>query len=103
MRMGLLRRLAALAAADDQPLRRFLLVARLHAFLLAPRADHVTTTARTATVRVIDWVHDFATHAWTPPLPTRSSRLAPRQQLMLFIADDADGREAAAVNHTHLR
>src|SRR3954470_20374434 len=38
---GLLRGLSALPSADDHPLRRLLLVAGLHPFLLAPRADDV--------------------------------------------------------------
>src|SRR5215207_7212933 len=65
----LLRRLAALPAAHDQPLRGLLLVARLHALLLAPRADHVPAAARAAAVRVVDGVHHLAAHLRPPPEP----------------------------------
>src|SRR5215217_35055 len=57
-----LRRLAAATAAHDQALRGLLGVARLHAFLLAPRADDVASAARAATVRVIHGVHHLTTN-----------------------------------------
>src|SRR5437868_580118 len=80
-----------------------LLVARLHALFLAPRADDVATAARAAAMRVIDGIHHLAAHARTTPHPARLPRLAPRQQLVLLVADDADRRQAAPVNHAHLR
>src|SRR6478735_2040446 len=80
---GLLRGLAALPAADDHPLRRLLLVARLDAFLLAPRADDVASAARTTTVRVIDRVHDFTANLRALTHPAALARLAPRLQLVL--------------------
>src|SRR5712692_5989726 len=95
--------LAALPSANDQTLRRLLLVARLHAFFVPPRVDHVAATACAATVRVIDWVHDFAAYARTTSLPASLPRFAPRHQFVLFVADDADRRETAPVNQTHFR
>src|SRR5215475_4618599 len=89
---GLLSCLAALAAADDEPLRRLLPIARLHAFLLAPRAHDVATAASPTAVRVVDRVHDFATDLRTTALPARLAGLAPRHQLVLFVADRADRR-----------
>src|SRR5688500_11009916 len=91
-----LRCLAALATANDQALRWFLHVARLHAFLLAPRAHHVPAAARAAAVRVIHRVHHFAAHLRPTPLPARLTRLAPRQELVLRIAHLADGGETVA-------
>src|SRR3954469_13952706 len=86
----LLSCLAALAAADDQALRRLLLVARLHAFLLAPRTHDVATAARASAVRVIHGVHDLTADLRATPLPPRLARLAPRQQLVLGVADRSD-------------
>src|SRR6478672_4906113 len=100
---GLLRGLAALPPADDHPLRRLLLVARLHAFLLAPRADDVPSAARPSTVRVIHRVHDLAAHLRALPHPAALAGLAPRLQLVLGIADFPDRRQAADVHHAHLR
>src|SRR3954469_15601084 len=97
----LLSCLAALSAAHDQALRRLLLVARLHAFLLAPRADDVASAARTTTVRVIDRVHDFTAHLRTATLPTSLTGLAPGDELVLFVADRADRGIAARVHQTH--
>src|SRR5512132_1058916 len=54
--------LAALPAADDHPLRRLLLVARLDAFLVAPFVDDVAAAARAPAVRVVDRVHHLAAH-----------------------------------------
>src|SRR4029078_5367412 len=87
---GLLRWLAALPAADDHPLRRLLLVARLHAFLFAPRADDVASAARTTTVRVIHRIHDFAANLRALSHPPALTRLAPRLQLVLGVTDFAD-------------
>src|SRR5829696_6507753 len=95
--LALLRGLAALAPADDQALRRLLLVARLHAFLLAPRADDVAAAARAPAVRVIHRVHDLAADLRATPHPARLARLAPRLQLVLGVADLADRGEAGAV------
>src|SRR5205085_418199 len=78
-------------------------VARLHAFLLAPGAHDVTATAGATTVRVIDGVHHLAADTRTATLPPCLARLAPRQELVLLVADHADRRQAAAVNHAHLR
>src|SRR3954465_6802402 len=100
---GLLRGLAALPPADDHPLRRLLLVARLHAFLLAPRADDVPSTARAAAVRVIDGVHALGAHLRALPHPAALARLAPRLQLVLRVADLTDHGEAALVHETHFR
>src|SRR5881394_478799 len=94
--------LAALPAANDQTLRRLLLVARLHAFLLAPRRHHVPAAARAATVRVIHRIHDFTADARTAALPSRLAGLAPRNQLVLLVAHDADRRQALPVDHAHL-
>src|SRR5216110_1311677 len=78
-------------------------VAGLHAFLLAPRAHHVAAAAGAAAVWVIDRIHHLAADTRTAPLPARLARLAPRQQLVLLVADDANRRQAAPVNHAHFR
>src|SRR5678815_4019387 len=101
-RTRLLRRLASTPPTDNEPLAALLLVPRLHAFLLAPRADDVASAARTATVRVVDRVHHFSADLRTATLPTGLAGLAPRHQLVLFVADDADRGVAAAVDETHL-
>src|SRR3954471_22115824 len=98
----LLRSLAALPSADDKALRGLLLVARLHAFLVAPLVHDVASTAGTTTVRVIDRVHDLTANLWTLAKPTALPRLAMRHQLVLGVADSADSRETLAVNQTHL-
>src|SRR6266542_678708 len=99
----LLGRLAALAPADDQPLRRFLLVPRLDSFLLAPRAHNVAPAARSSAVRVIDGVHYFAAHFRPLAEPAGFARLAVRHQLVLGVANDADRRQTGAVHHSHFR
>src|SRR5436305_14042165 len=66
----LLRRLAALPTANDQALRRFLVLASFHAFLVARRIDDVAATASSTAVRVDDWTHYFTSnlpHIATPP------------------------------------
>src|ERR1051326_2035766 len=68
-RRALLRCLAALPASHQQLLRMLLGVARLHAFLLAPRAHHVPATARTAAVRMIHRIHDLAADPRAATLP----------------------------------
>src|SRR6476620_7525925 len=92
---GLLRGLAALPPADDHPLRRLLLVARLHALLLAPRADDVPATARAAAMRVIHGVHHLAADLGTLTHPAALARLSPRLELVLRISHFTDRGEAA--------
>src|SRR3954471_16441001 len=87
---GLLRGLTALPSADDHPLRRLLLVARLHALLLAPRADDVPATARAAAMRVIHGVHHLTANLRALPHPAALARLAPRLELMLGVAHFPD-------------
>src|SRR5215208_785273 len=99
---GLLRCLAALPPADDHPLRRLLLVAGLHPFLLAPRADDVASAARAAAVRVIDGVHHLAAHLRALAHPPALARLPPRLELVLGVADLADRGEAALVDEANL-
>jgi hypothetical protein len=53
-------------------------------------------------VRVIDRVHDLATHARTTATPARRTGLAERQQLVLGVADLADRRQAVPVDEPHL-
>src|SRR5206468_7910742 len=98
----LLRGLTALPPADDHPLRRLLLVARLHALLLAPRADDVPAAARPAAVRVVDGVHHLAAHLGALPHPAALARLAPRLELVLRVPHLADHGEAALVHQAHL-
>src|SRR6266550_6862648 len=98
----LLRCFAALASADDQALRWPVFVARLHAFLVAPRIDDVATTARPTTVRVIHRVHHFAANLGTLAEPATLARLAVRHQLVLGVAHRADGRQTVAVDHACL-
>src|SRR5256885_16647229 len=74
----LLRCLAALPSADDEPLRRLLLVARLHTFFVAPLVDDVASAARASTMRVVDRVHHFATHFRTLPEPAALASLTVR-------------------------
>src|SRR4029453_17190098 len=94
--------LGALATANDQALRWFLHVARLHALLLAPRAHHVPATARAAAVRVIHRGHDFAAALRATSLPSGLAGLAPGQQLVLGVAHLADRRQAVAVHAPRL-
>src|SRR3954466_870036 len=94
----LLRSLAALPSADDKALRGLLLVACLHAFLVAPLVHDVAATAGTSTVRVIDRVHDFAANLGTLAEPAALASFAMRHELVLCVADRADSREAFAMN-----
>src|SRR5512133_4216999 len=96
-----LRGLTALPAADDQALRRLLLVARLDAFLLAPRAHHVPAAACAAAMRVVHRVHHFAAHLRAATRPARRAGLARRLQLVLGVADLTDRRQAVAVHEAH--
>src|SRR3954470_586092 len=95
----LLRRLAALATANDQALRRFLVLASFHAFLVAPRIDDVAATASTTAVRVVDRIHYFTAHLRPLAQPPTLAGLAVRHQLVLGVADSTDGRQAVAVDH----
>src|SRR3954463_5759377 len=99
----LLRCFAALASADDQALRWLLVLARLHAFLVAPWIDDVASAACATTVRVIDRVHDFTANLGTLAEPAALSRLSVRQQLMLGVADGTHGCQTVAVDHARLR
>src|SRR5512136_682273 len=98
----LLRRLPALASAHDEFRRRLLLVARLPAFRLAPRA-HRRAAARglalTAAQRMVDRVHGDAAHPRAAPQPARLPGLSHRLQLMFGVADFADRGEALAPHH----
>src|SRR6185503_21190681 len=94
--------LAALATANDQALRWFLHVARLHAFLLAPWAHHVPAAARAAAMRMIHRVHDLAADLRPTSLPSRLAGLAPRQQLVLGVTHLADRGQAVAVHAPRL-
>src|SRR5688572_24713876 len=96
-----LRCFTALTAADDETLRRLLLIARLDAFLLTPWAHHVTTAACTATVWVINRVHDFTTHLRALAQPARLSSFTMRYELVLGVTNFADGRETVAVDLTN--
>src|SRR5206468_2046765 len=75
---------------------------RLHALLLAPRAHHVPATACAAAVWVIHRVHHFAADVRAASLPARLAGLAPRHELVLLVAHDADRRQTLAVDETHL-
>src|SRR3977135_4171305 len=81
----LLRCFAALASADDQALRWSVLVASLDAFLVAPLLHDVASTAGTATVRVVDRVHDFTTDLRTLAEPAALPRLAGGEKLVLGV------------------
>src|SRR5689334_14128504 len=83
----LLRCLAALATANDQALRRFLVLAGLDAFLVAPRIHDVATTTGTTAVRVINRIHDFATNLRALAEPATLARLAVGYELMLRVSD----------------
>src|SRR5919112_1232979 len=98
----LLRRFAALPAAHDEPLGRLLGVARLHALLLAPRADDVAAAARAPAVRVVDGIHHLAAHLRPLPEPPALPGLAVREQLVLGVPHLADRRQAVAVHQAHL-
>src|SRR5436190_8867858 len=82
-----------------------LLVPRLLAFDLAPgigRGPSARALAFTAAQRVIHRVHGDAAHARAATEPAGLPRLADRQQLVLRVADFADGGEALAAHHPHL-
>src|SRR4051812_13556038 len=98
----LLRRLAALATANDQALRRFLVLASFHAFLVAPRIHDVAAASSTTTVRVIDRVHDLPADLGTLAEPAALAGLAVRLELVLRVADCADCRQAVPVDHAGL-
>src|SRR5205814_418782 len=98
----LLRCFAALASADDQALRWLVLVARLHAFLVAPLVHDVPSAARTTTVRVIDRVHHLATNLGPLAEPAALARLSGGEEFVLRVANGADGRQALPVDHAGL-
>src|SRR5690606_608655 len=100
-RVALLGRLAALAATDNQPLRRLLLVSGLLTLLLAPRAHHVTTAARTATVRGVHRVHGLGSNLRPASHPAALPGLAPWQQLGLGVANPSNRGRAGCVNPAH--
>src|SRR5206468_7377344 len=98
--------LAAAPAADDQ-LVRFLvlrtcaLAERRH----APRGDRMPAALRlalAAAVRVVDRVHRRAAHGRTLALPAAAARLAPRDVLVVDVADLADGCAARQEDAPHL-
>src|SRR5512142_2295806 len=94
-----LRCFPALAPAHDEFRRGLLLVTRLAPFHLAPRRYRRASArglALAAAQRVIHRVHRDAAHPRPAAQPARLSRLAHRQQLVLGIADFADGGEALA-------
>ncbi len=79
-----------------------LVLARLVALgVLAPRADRIALgagPALAAAVRVIDRVHRHAAHRRTDAAPALRAGLADRAQVVLFVADLADGGAAIDVH-----
>src|SRR5207253_2720986 len=78
----------------------------LDAFRLAPGRNRRTTArclAFTTTQRVIDRVHGDATNLRTLTAPAIRAGLADDLQLMVGIADFADGRHALFANHAYFR
>src|SRR3954470_2598442 len=97
---SLLALLADIAAANDELVTGKVALAR-PAFLLAPRADRVTSTGRLAlatTVRVVDRVHGDTADGRANTLPAHAAGLAPVDVGLLGVADLADRRAAAHVD-----
>src|SRR4051794_16381984 len=97
---SLLALLADVAAANDELVTGKVALAR-PAFLLAPRADRVTSTGRLAlatTVRVVDRVHGDTTDGRADALPAHAAGLAPVDVGLLGVADLADRGAAAHVD-----
>src|SRR5206468_5175497 len=87
---------AAAPAADDELLRRLVLVAGA-ALGLTPRRHRVAAARRlalAASERVVDRVHGHAPGLGTDALPPVAAGLADRHQVGLGVAHLADGRPA---------
>src|SRR3954469_19462301 len=97
---SLLALLADVAAANDELVTGKVALAR-PAFLLAPRADRVTSTGRlalTTTVRVVDRVHGHTADGRALALPPHAAGLAPVDVRLLGVPPLADGRATAHVD-----
>src|SRR3954468_23708992 len=96
--------LAGTATTDDLLVAGLALATRT-TLGLAPRADRVATTrglALTATVRVVDGVHDHTAECRSVALPAHAAGLAPVDVGLLGVADLTDRGTAADVDETHL-
>src|SRR3954469_7339729 len=96
--------LAGTATTDDLLVAGLALATRT-TLGLAPRADGVATTrglALTATVRVVDGVHDHTADGRALALPAHAAGLAPVDVGLLGVADLTDRGAAPDVDEAHL-
>src|SRR5690606_16639981 len=99
--LQLLLALLADVASTNNELVALELALASAAFLLAPRADGVTSTGRltlTTTVRVVHWVHGDTTNGRANAFPAHTTGLAPVNVRLLGVADLADCCAAACVD-----
>src|SRR6476619_6620191 len=92
-------------AAHDHALRALVLSRLVALGVLPPRRDRIALgagLALAAAVRVIDRVHHHAAHRGTNATPALAAGFADRFQVVLFIADLADGRAAIHVHFADL-
>src|SRR5258706_14564803 len=82
------------AAAHDHRLRALVGAGLLALRGLSPRRHRVPIAARAATERVIDRVHRLAAHCRADAAPAVGAGLADHAQVVLLVADLADGRAA---------
>src|SRR5690606_5927953 len=104
-RSPLLRRPAALPAADDELVGGLLLPAGLDPLGLPPRGDRVTAAGGlplAAAQRVVDRVHRDAAHLGALPTPAVGARLADRLLAVVDVPQLPDGGHALAAHHAHL-
>src|SRR5258708_32642606 len=86
------------AAAHDHRLRALVGAGLLALRGLSPRRHRVPIAARAATERVIDRVHRLAAHCRADAAPAVGAGLADHAQVVLLVADLADGRAAVHVH-----
>src|SRR5262245_22233699 len=98
-------RLLFLPSRHDPRVRRPRAASRLVPFRrLAPRRHGVVALALAlaATHRVVDRIHDRATHRWPEATPAHAARLADRDVLVIEIADLADRGHAVEADEPDL-
>src|SRR5450759_1088887 len=81
-------------AAHNHALRALVVPGLVALCRLAPGRHRVAVAARAAAQRVIDRVHHFAAHRRPDTAPAIGAGLADGTQVVLFIADFADGGAA---------
>src|SRR5690606_22053800 len=90
------------AALDDHVVRPLVATSLVALRRLAPGRHRVAVAAGAAAVRVVDRVHDLATHRRANAAPALGAGLADLAQPVLLVADLADGGAAIDVEATHL-